>query len=395
MQESPTALSPDVQRLVDEGYTVSIDGDYIIVDKVPYVSAPGTVSYGAIISAYKTHNGIAQVGNDHVVWFTGSVPCTPTGQSLANTLVADTNRATVAGRQVLCRLSYKAERPGMLDDYYNKLTHYIRKLQGYANVIDASASAIGNGSISIRQKRSVFYYPNMAIAREGLDAYEEKLKLPRVAIIGLGGTGSYVLDALAKTPVQEIHLYDDDVIEPATAYRMPGALTFDQAHEGMRKVDYLRDLYGRMRAGIESHTMRIDQGNVHELDNCDFVFIAIDHGPSRGLIARHLADKGIPFIDVGMGVDRIAEDVKLIGRARITSVGKETKALVDRLPVADDRDDALYNNIQIAELNALNAMLAIILYKQKIGFYADEMNVDELRYILAWQRLSHSALEQA
>lgn len=149
MPESPTALSPDVQRLVDEGYTVSIEGDYIIVDKVPYVSAPGTVSDGAIISAYKTHNGIAQVGNNHTVWFTGSVPCTPTGQSLANALVADTNRATVAGRQVLCRLSYKAERPGMLDNYYNKLTHYIRKLQGYANVIDASASAIGNQKLRL------------------------------------------------------------------------------------------------------------------------------------------------------------------------------------------------------------------------------------------------------
>lgn len=395
MPESPTAPSPDVQRLADEGYTVCIEGDYIIVDKVPYVSAPGTVSYGAIISAYKTHNGIAQVGNDHPVWFTGSVPCTPTGQSLANALVADTKRATVAGRQVLCRLSYKAERPGMLDNYYNKLTHYIRKLQGYANVIDPAASAIGNGSISIRQKRSVFYYPNMAIAREGLDAYEEKLKLPRIAIIGLGGTGSYILDALAKTPVQEIHLYDDDVIEPGTAYRMPGALTFEEAHQGMRKADYLRDLYGRMRAGIESHTMRIDQSNVHELDSCDFVFIAIDHGPSRGLIARHLADKGIAFIDVGMGVDRIADDVKLIARARVTSIGSETKSLVDRLPAADDQDDALYNNIQIAELNALNAMLAIILYKQKIGFYADEMKVGELRYILAWQRLTHSALEQA
>ena len=32
----------------------------------------------------------------------------------------------------------------------------------------------------------------------------------KVAVIGLGGTGSYLLDALAKCPVAEIHLYDDD-----------------------------------------------------------------------------------------------------------------------------------------------------------------------------------------
>jgi len=253
----------------------------------------------------------------------------------------------------------------------------------------------GEGSISIRQERSVFFYPNTAVARAGLDAYEEKLKLARVAIVGLGGTGSYILDALAKTPVEHIDLYDDDIIELGNAYRMPGAPTIEEAHQKALKTDHLRAIYTRMRSGIESHPVRIDQGNVHELDDCNFVFIAVDHGPSRGLIARHLAGKGIPFIDVGLGVDRVPEDVKLISRVRVTAIGSENKSLVDRLPVADDQEDVVYNNIQVAELNALNAMLAIIVYKQKIGFYAEEIAVNTLRYVLSWQRLSHVASEQA
>lgn len=389
MPGNPTGLSSDVQRLVDEGYSVTIVEDqYIVVDKVPYVSAAGVISYAAIISAYQLQDGIAKVV-DHTVWFTGGVPCTPEGQSLAAVLIVDTNPAVVAGREVLCRLSYKSERPETLDNSYNKLTHYIRKLQSYVSAIDSKASAIGEGSVSIRQERSVFFFPNTAVARAGLDAYDAKLKLSKVAIVGVGGTGSYILDALAKTPVEAIHLYDDDIVEPATAFRMPGALDIEQAHQQARKTDYLLDVYKRMRTGIVSHPVRIDQGNVHELDDCEFVFIAVDDGPSRGLIARHLAERGIPFIDVGMGVDVVAEDVKMIARVRVTSVDAATKSLVDSLPIADDRAEAVYNNIQVAELNALNAMLAVIVYKQKIGFYSEEIAVRTLRYILSWQRLSH------
>lgn len=381
--------------LVDEGYAVSIiDGQYIIVDNVPYVSAAGVISRASIISSYLEKDGIAQVNGEHVVWFTGSVPCTPTGESLVHILVADTNPALVGGRQALCRLSYKSERPETLANFYNKLTHYIRKLQSYANVIDPTASATGTGSISIRQERSVFLYPNPAIAREGLDAYEAKLKVAKVAIVGLGGTGSYILDALAKTPAEEIHLYDDDFVDLGNVYRMPGALTAAEAHQQIRKTDYLRDLYSRMRTGITSHPIRINEGNVNELNDCAFVFVAVDHGPSRGIIARHLAAKGIAFVDVGLGVDRSPEDTKLFGRIRVTAVQQETKALLETLPVADDAADAVYNNIQVAELNALNAMLAVIVYKQKIGFYSEDLPVNTLRYVLAWQGLSHFPQQQ-
>lgn len=387
MSANPTAHSPHVQRLVDEGYTVDIVEDkYIVVDNVPYVSAPGIVGRGAIISAYYYKDGKETFG-DHTVWFTGGVPCTANGESLASAMVADSNQVDVAGRRALCRFSYKSDRPDTLANIYNKLTHYIRKLQGYANAIDPNASASGKGSISVRQERSVFFYPNTGITRAGLDAYEDKLKLAKVAIVGLGGTGSYILDAIAKTPVNEIHLYDDDIVEPATVYRMPGALSIDEAHKNTRKTEHLRDVYSRMRVGIVSHPFRLDQSNVHELDDCRFVFIAVDDGPSRGLLARHLAGKNIPFIDVGMGVDRIPEFAKLIARVRATSIDTQSKPLLDNLPIAKDSEDAVYNNIQVAELNALNAMLAVILYKQKIGFYSEEPAVNALRYVLIWQRL--------
>ena len=389
MPASPTGHSPDVQQLVADGYAVTIDGDYIIVDNIPYVTQARVVQRGAIISPFYEKDGVTDVKGDHAVWFTGSVPYNAKGESLASAMVANTTVAVIAGRQVLCQFSYKSERPETLKDFHAKLTHYIRKLQSYAQELEhgVSASSKGNGSIAVRQQRSVFIYSNTAVARSGLDVYENKLKLPKVAIIGLGGTGSYILDALAKTPVEAIHLYDDDIVEPATAYRMPGAPTYEEAYGKLQKTNYLKDVYSRLRTGIESHPVRIDQTNVAELNDCAFVFIAIDDGPSRGLISRYLAEKSIPFIDTGLGVDKLSDEVKLLGRIRVSAVDAGKSVLVDRLPTADDREEAVYNNIQLAELNALNAMLAVIVYKQRLNFYANEESFDTLRYNISWQSI--------
>lgn len=381
MPENPIALNPDVQRLVDEGYVVAIDGDYLIVDNIPYVSSAGVISRGAIISPFTRVDGVGKVNGLHTVWFTGSVPCASDGQSLSNAMVADATQQVIAGRQVNCQFSNKPDPIGdMLDNFYNKMMHYIRKLTSYASAIDNTVSASGKGSFHFRQKPSVFFYPNTAIARSGLDAYEDKLKVDKVAIIGAGGTGGYILDAIAKTPASEIHLFDYDVVEPHNAFRIPGALTIEQAHSQIHKTEYLRQLYGSMRTGIVSNPVRIEAANLGVLDDFDFVFVAIDDGPSRGLIARHLATKKIPFIDVGIGVDKIAEATQLHGRVRTTLVTPDTAHLIDVLPVANDNEDAVYNNIQLAELNAINAMLAVIRYKQYLGFYTDEVNADVLKY---------------
>lgn len=387
MPANPTVPDPHVQRLVDEGYQVSLEGDYLIVDQVPYIASVGVVGRGALITAYRNVDGIPYV-DDHTVWFTGSVPLTSEGASLANAMVADTERQRIAGREVQCRFSNKPEPIGdMLANHYNKLIHYVRKLTGHARAIDPSASAASTGSFSFRQKHSVFFYPNSAIALAGMDEYEAKLRLNRVCIIGAGGTGSYILDALAKEEIIQIDVYDHDVAEPKNTFRMPGALSTEQAHAKPRKAELLAGRYSVMRTGVNGHALRIDSTNTRLLENADFVFLAIDHGPSRGVIARFLVTHGIPFIDVGIGVEKIAESTKLIARARVTLITPHTATLVDELPVSDDAEDAVYNNIQVVELNALNAMLAVIRFKQFLGFYADEKEPAVVKYVSSWSQL--------
>ncbi|GAB4974155.1 hypothetical protein MAHJHV55_53660 [Mycobacterium avium subsp. hominissuis] len=58
----------------------------------------------------------------------------------------------------------------------------------------------------------------------------------------------------------------------------------------------------------------------------------------------------------------------LAGIVRTTTCTTQCREL-HRLPVADDDDE--YNNIQVADLNALNAIHAVIKWKKLSGFYTD------------------------
>ena len=388
MPASQTAPDPHIQRLVDEGYEVTIDGGYLIVDRIPYVTSAREIAWGALICPYRSVDGVPQLDNDHQCWFTGSMPHRADGTPLEGPLVSDKQAQMIANRPVQMRFSSKPEPIGdFFDNHYNKVTHYIRKVSRHAWDIDPAVSATSVGSYRRRVVPSVFHYANDAIAQGGLDAITDKVSLRRVCIVGVGGTGSYLLDALAKEEIERIDLYDHDVIEPKNPFRMPGAMSCENACAGHYKASWLASCYAVMRTGVTGYPQQIDAGNVAELAGADFVFIAVDHGPSRGVIARFLVEQRIPFIDVGIGVDKRADVAALIARARVTLVTPDTAHLVDDLPTADDSAEAVYNNIQVLEINALNAMLAVIRFKQYLGFYTADEHPDVIKYVSSWNAL--------
>lgn len=396
MPASPTAPDPHIQRLVDEGHEVIIDGGYLIVDRIPYLTSAREIAWGALICPYRNVDGVPQLDNDHQCWFAGSMPHRADGTSLEDQLVSEKQAQTVAGRTVQMRFSNKPVPIGeFFDNHYNKLTHYIRKLSRHALAIDPAVSATSVGSYRRREVPSVFHYANDAIALGGLDAVADKLRLRRVCIVGMGGTGSYLLDALAKEEIERIDLYDHDIIEPKNAFRMPGAMSQGDANAGHNKALWLASYYAAMRTGVTGYPLRIDIDNVADLAGADFVFIAVDHGPSRGIIARYLVEQRIPFIDVGIGVNKRADMAALIARAKVTLVSPDTAHLIDELPTADDSADAVYNNIQVLEINALNAMLAVIRFKQYLGFYIAEEHPDVIKYVSSWNSLEPRVLSKS
>lgn len=390
MSQKPIVRSPAIQRLVDEGYEVDIQHQHLLVYSVPYVTANREIDTGVLVCTYLESNGMDSKPADHTVWFKGAMPCTGQGQPL-NNLVNHSNPQTLFDQFVVQH--YFSNKPdGVPDfpaDYFVKMVHYIDLLVAQARVIDPDADARTGRVIASREENSIFRYPDSASARAGIVAISQKLAMSRIGIVGIGGTGGYILDQIAKTPVEEIHLFDADDFRRHNAFRAPGAASLETLQRQLKKVDYFREIYEPMRSGIVCHPYHLDEGNVEELAGFNFVFVSVDDGLSRGLICRYLQNAGIPFIDVGMGLEKADGMTSLLGLCRVT-VGTPAKQdhLATRLPVADDRTDALYrSNIQVADMNAMNAILAVTRWKQFCGFYVDYEQAHHLSFSVAMQSI--------
>lgn len=247
---------------------------------------------------------------------------------------------------------------------------YAEMLVGYAQAIDPTATAKTFRPIVSDDEDSVFRYLDAATSRAGIGAATDKLRRGKAVIVGLGGTGAYILDLVAKTPVREIHLYDGDVLLTHNAFRSPGATTLGELNQRPLKVHYLQAKYGAMHRHVVAHAVNVDATNVSELRDADVIFLAIDAGPSKKCIIDKVQEFAVPFIDVGMGIYQ--RGTSLAGIIRTTTGIPEQLAHVwSSVPFEDDEDDEYGQNIQIADLNMLNAALAVIRWKKLWGFYVD------------------------
>lgn len=259
-------------------------------------------------------------------------------------------------------------------DFHELITTYAGLVSGHALRIDPGATPRRRRcAVPVEDGESPFHYMDTASARAGLVWLNRRLVGERVGIVGLGGTGSYVLDLVAKTPVRAIHLFDDDGFEQHNAFRSPGAASLDDLDAGRSKVDHFAAVYSRMHTGVFPHRIRLDRDNVRLLDLVDFAFVCIDDGPAKRPIIDRLERGGKSFIDVGMGVE--FDQHGLFGTVRVTTSTLRMRSHVherERIPfVGGGEPDAYATNIQIADLNALNAALAVMRWKRLRGFYAD------------------------
>jgi len=359
--------SPDLSRLKDEGYELEIRGGCLFVHHVPYVTAAREVAFGTMVSALDLAGDETARPGSHVVSFIGDAPCDKDGRRLDTIIIGDAHQPA-PGIQADHQFSSKPQQ-GHYDDYHEKITTYVLILSGPAQALDSEATAKTHGPIRDTDPDSVFEYMDTATSRAGIGAATEKLRVGMVAIVGLGGTGSYVLDLLAKTPIGEIHLFDGDLLLTHNAFRSPGAPSLDELRARPMKVDHLRSIYSKMRGGIVAHPYDVGESNIDELQRMDFVFVCIDRGPARRLIVESLCESGQSFIDVGMGANE--QDGSIGASVRVTtSTPDKRDHLGGRLTFeTGPKDD--YRNIQVADLNALNATLAVIRWKKTVGFYDD------------------------
>ncbi len=384
MSATPTSLNPDLAKLEAEGYRLRIVrgvANHLIVEGIPSVNSKGEVAYGdlytplEIDAAGKVRNPVA----NHQCWWIGrDPPCDYTGRVMEELIANKGPEDKGDGIKTRVGMSRKLKSGNSqipYPDYYKKLTTYIALIWSPAVQVDPTCTPKLNKPVQavVEAQASVFHYPDMATTRAGLGAATAKLLVGKVAIIGLGGTGSYILDLLAKTPVGEIHLFDGDDFELHNAFRAPGAPAKEDL-TNPKKVDWFGAIYNRMRKGIVRHPYHMLALHLVELRDMNFVFLAIDDPKAKKVIVDFLLAEKISFIDVGMDVS-LDRDVALRGQVRVTVATPDVNAHIEQVvSFADGPENNIYRNIQAVDLNMLNAALAVVRWKKWLGFYGDDAN---------------------
>lgn len=368
-----TSRNPDLARLVQDGYELAILHNHIVITGVPYVNSKGEIRLGTLVSDMGSISGdvTASPVQPHTAMWAGEYPCDRNGKPLEKLRHGSADQAL--GPDLTVNHSFSNKPSDGYRDYHHKMSTYVAMIERHARELDSSVTARTHRFIESDDPNSPFHYPDTASGRVGITNVMRKLELARVGIFGVGGTGGYVLDLVAKTPVREIAIFDGDTFLQHNAFRAPGAPCADQLRNLPKKVDYLAGIYSRMHRGIVPHAFAIAEDTIDKIGALNFAFICMDPGTPKRLLVEYLERHGIPFADVGMGIELI--DDKLTGLIRVTTSTSEKMDHIrqpGRVSFKDGGKDNIYaKNIQIADLNALNAALAVIRWKKHFGFYAD------------------------
>lgn len=365
----------------------------LVVRGVPYLTGAGTVAHGTLLVPLTLQGDAVVAPSTHAAWWIGSQPHEDAGGPLASINVTPTGSPLkLSGLDPAWTFCAK---PGGREfrDHREYVMTYVALLGVPVATVDPKATArTYTGSPPNPLRSSPFVYRDTASARAGLEGVNQSISGQTVGIVGLGGTGSYVLDLVSKSMVDAIHLFDDDLFEQHSAFRAPGAAAVRQLRESRSKVDHFASVYGNIRRHVIPHPVRIDRRTAPLLDVLDFAFVCCDDPASKPAIFERLADRRIPFVDVGMGL--VVEGTGIHGAVRTTFVAPGDDVMRSRIPTVGAPDGDIYSsNIQICELNALNASLAVIAWKRHFGFYGSDGPEGNGVFVVNSGRMFHEGAE--
>jgi len=126
------------------------------------------------------------------------------------------------------------------------------------------------------------------------------LESVRVGIVGLGGTGSVVLQQLLHLGVRDFLLIDPDIVEETNLNRLVGARLQDV---GQPKVLVSKAWAGRLNPQIKIEARQesvLLSATAHRLSDTDFTFCCTDSHGSRAVLNQLAYQYLLPMIDMGV-----------------------------------------------------------------------------------------------
>ncbi len=125
----------------------------------------------------------------------------------------------------------------------------------------------------------------------------EKLSRARVAVFGIGGVGGHVCEALARSGVGEMDLFDGDVVALSNINRQIVALG---STVGRAKAEVMRerilDINPNAVVGANCFFLNEETARGISFDSYDYIVDAIDDVKAKLILAKTAFDKNIPMI---------------------------------------------------------------------------------------------------
>ena len=151
---------------------------------------------------------------------------------------------------------------------------------------------------------------------------QRRVHAVRVAIIGAGGTGSFIAHELAHLGVGQLLLIDHDTVDMTNLNRLMGATPGDV---GRPKVAVASKAVSAINPGIRIEPVIgdvVDEDVAAKLLDVDFIFGCTDSMASRAVINQIAYQFLIPAIDMGVAIHvRDGHIASVTGRVQMLSPG--------------------------------------------------------------------------
>lgn len=125
----------------------------------------------------------------------------------------------------------------------------------------------------------------------------EKLQNSVVVVFGLGGVGSYTVEALARSGIGTLVIVDNDCVDITNINRQ---LIADTTTVGQDKVNVMKDRLLKINPSINvvSHKLFAEKSNINNIipENCSYVIDCIDTVSSKLDIIESCCNRNIAII---------------------------------------------------------------------------------------------------
>ena len=366
MREHEELLRREAGR---RGWHIEVSGDHIAVSGVPYRNQDGA-SGVCQVTVWVHEDGRTMAappngsGATHAAMLGGVIggkACHANGDPVGNVIWTDNAHE--------CVISIKLDSGNYADAWHALLS--------YSSIVAAAAQA--GGEQEPQPVDRVFQFEILGENTPDIKEWKDKASGQKIGIVGLGGVGLWLLDLMSKTDVSEIRIWDGDNIEGRNLVRAPGWAGQDAI--GKNKAAYFGQLYSKFRTGISICPEYLDPDSPSDLfDGLDFVFIAIDRSYTRGTLCERLEEAGVSFVDVGMGIERRHGEVR--GSLQVFFSGRDPGRWRIGIPTIVGAGEHEYHVLQLADLAALNASLAVGVWRRHIEQYAEDSEEWLVRYLV-------------